>query len=249
MKILDKKKILGVFIALSPLMFVACVDDEDDIPETLEANVDSYVQTKVIDGEVRYAVSHYVIANQTLSSAVVTTPGYATETIDLSPDTDLSATSVFAYEPTTEEYSTEAINSGSYYYDLVSTYEEVESVTISDILEENKLSEIVIDATTFDSYELNIQWTGTENAQEYYIRLYEANGALVYVSPALTSGTEDFTFSSESDGWASGYYPSIGAEYQIEVVGVLYETGSTDDNKAYNIQALTMVSSGVTWTE
>ena len=234
-------KILLAIITVS-VGLTSCLDDPE--PVALDPAADVFVQKIMTNGEVQYGVSYWVLGNKPLESVTVETPDNETISLDEDPENN----QVFSFFPETQNYTTISPEAGEYTFTVTSTQTNENPVTVTDDVESDELETLVIDSTQFVNSKLQVSWESLENADSYYVRLYNASDQLIFISPQISGSATEYAFGPSDFGWAnSESIAETGVTYMVEVVGVLYESGATSSTQAFNIHYLSLDSTEVVW--
>lgn len=241
-----KKMIWKSFAVLfmASAVLTSCIDDPE--PVALDAIPDVFVQKVVQDSIEMYGLSFWVMGNKELDSVTVEGPDDETWTLDEDP----SGNRVFSLFPENDDFSDSFPESGDYTFTVKSTQSDETAITLKDKLEDDELDAVVIDSTKFTSSKMEIYWQEVDNTDGYYIRLYDDSDKLTYMSTRLDDDETDYSFGISDTGWAdSGDKALDGETYRIEVMAILYESGSTSSNRDYNVQFISIGSTEIVWGE
>jgi hypothetical protein len=214
----------------------------DHTPVPMVASLDVVIQGSKYGNVVRYGLSAYSYSNYEIYSAKVTVPGTNGQVYQLTATSDLHH---YTYIPQTNELSYELPVKGNYTYEVVSV--ENEKVTGTDVLGDEILDPIVINAATMNNGSLKITWDKVEGAESYIVHLYsEDKETVLFSSSFIASDKVQYEFDSGTSGWATGISPAVNTNYVVELLGVKFETGITTD-KDSNIQFITVDSKTIKW--
>lgn len=73
---------------------------------------------------------------------------------------------------------------------------------------------------------LEVDWDRVSNADSYNVKMLNANGDILFVSPLLNRVTDFYSFDKNSQGWQTSTYPTDGQQMVIEVTSYLLEPGT-----------------------
>lgn len=240
----NRKLIFTTVLAIIAVTFNACLEEPE--PVLLDVVVDAFAQKKVLNGEEKYAVAFWSIANKSLES--VTVEGPDDESWDLE-NNDGSAIA-FSLLPDTAQYTDSMPMPGVYIYTATSTQSNEPPLIIKDTLENKDLNAVTIDSTRFSDSKLTIKWTAVEEVDEYVIRLYDDSENLMFLSPYIANNKTEYSFGKTDGGWTHvTYRPTSDKSYRLELLALLYESNSTSTNKGYNLQFISIATNDVVWSE
>ncbi|WP_147372079.1 hypothetical protein [Mariniphaga sediminis] len=226
---------------LASVVLTSCVDDPE--PAAVDAAPDVFVQKMVQDGEEKYALAFWVLGNKELESVTVEGPEDGSWTLDQSAENKR----VFSLFPETENYKDTMPDTGDYVFTVTSTQTDEAPIDVKDELEDEELGMMVIDTTEFDNSKLNITWEKLNEADGYFVRLFDDSDDLIYMSAKVEDSKTEFSFGTSDQGWVdSSNKAQDGETYRLEVLGILYESGATA-NKDYNVQFISIASTEVVW--
>jgi hypothetical protein len=234
---------LAAFVVGS-VVLTSCIEDPE--PVALDAAPDVFVQKVVQDSVEMYGLAFWVVGNKALDSVTVEGPNDTIWTLEKNP----SDNRVFSLYPEEEDYADSLPDAGGYTFRVKSTQTDEAVLTLKDELEDDELAAVVIDSTKFKNSKLEIFWQEVDDTDGYYIRLYDDSDKLIFMSPGLDDNETDYSFGVSDTGWAdSGNKAQDGETYRVEVMAILYESGSTSSNKDYNVQFISIGSTEITWGE
>jgi hypothetical protein len=229
---------------LGSVVLTSCLEDPE--PVALDAVPDVFVQKVVQDGVEKYGLAFWVIGNKALDSVTVEGPDDGIWTLEEDP----TGNRVFSLFPEEEDYTDLMPDAGDYTFTVKSTQADEAAVTIKDELEDDELGAVLIDSTEFSNLKLNIAWQEVEGTDTYVIRLYDDLDDLIFLGPKLDDDKKEYAFGLTDEGWFnSSNKAQDGETYRIEVLAILYESGSTSSNRDYNIQFISRASNEVVWGE
>jgi len=231
-------------IVMGSVVLTSCIDDPD--PVALDATPDVFVQKIVRDSVEMYGIVFWVLGNKALDSVTVEGPDDTVWNLEEDP----SGNRVFSLYPEDEDYADSIPVAGDYTFTIKSTQTDEAALTRKDKLEEDELAAVVIDSTEFKNSKLGIYWQEVDDADAYYVRLFDDADKLLFMSSLLDDDETDYAFGVSDTGWASsGDKAQNGEDYRVEVMAILYESGSTSNNRDYNIQFISIGSTEITWGE
>jgi hypothetical protein len=138
---------------------------------------------------------------------------------------------------------------GDYEFTVTSSQNEEEPIKVKDNLGTEELDAMVISATEFASAKLKTSWATLANAEGFVVRLFAANGDLLYNSPLVVKTDTEFSFGLTDLGWLDASKKAEDTKtYKVELAAIRYETGVTVD-KEYNVQIVSMTSKDIVWGE
>ncbi|WP_372950135.1 hypothetical protein [Mariniphaga sp.] len=236
-------KSLAAFV-LGSVVLTSCLEDPE--PVALDAVPDVFMQKIVQDGAEKYGLAFWVLGNKALDSVMVEGPDEETWALEEDP----SGNRIFSLFPEEEDYTDSMPELGDYTFTVKSTQADEVAITIKDELEDEELDAVVIDSTKFNNLKLEIYWQEVENTDGYYIRLYDDSDDLIYMSARLDDDDTDYSFGVADTGWANtSNKAQDGENYRIEVMAILYESGSTSTDRDYNVQFISKASTEIVWGE
>jgi len=236
-------KSVGAFV-FGAFALTSCIEDPE--PVALDALPDVFVQKTVQDSVEKYGIAFWVLGNKALDSVNVKGPGDATWTLE----EDSSGNRVFSLFPEDEDYTDSLPETGDYTFTVKSTQADEAAITIKDKLEDDELDVVVIDSTKFNNSKLKIFWQEVDDTDGYYVRLYDDDDKLIYMSSILDDDETDYSFGISDTGWSnSGNKAQDGETYRVEVMAILYESGSNSSNRDFNIQFISLASTEIVWGE
>lgn len=235
---------LLMMLGAGVLFFTACDDDDD--PIVLDGYADVFVQkTKVGDVE-KYAPVFYVGANKNLTSVTVTAPGEEAKQYEL--EKYWNSENNFRYLPVEADFSDVMLAAGEYTFELVSTDEADVPLILKDNIEEGELGALEGVVSVFEDGQMKTAWTALEGAESYLVKLYDADGELVFFSQPIKDDATEYAFSVSSQGWLnSGSVAQDGETYTLELTAFMYEEGVMDSQKVYNVQFASVDKQEVVW--
>jgi hypothetical protein len=235
-------KSLSAFV-LGSVALTSCLDDPE--PAALDAAPDVFIQKIVEDGEGKYALAFWTLANKNLQSVTVKGPDDETFTLD-----ENANKTVFSLLPETEDYVDSLPADGNYEFTITSTQTGEAPLKITDKLEDDTLGTLVIDTVGFNNNKLKIEWESLDDADGYFVRLYDESDELIYASANIDDNKTDFSFGLTDQGWIdSANKAEDGENYRLELLSILYESTATTSNQDYNIQFVSIASATVVWEE
>jgi len=233
-----------VAVVLGSVVVTSCIEDPEPAP--LDAVPDVFVQKIVQDSVEMYGLSFWVLGNKSLDSVTVKGPGDATWTLEEDPSGDR----VFSLFPEDEDYTDSLPDDGDYTFTVKSTQADEVAITVKDKLEDDELDRVVIDSTKFNSSKLEIFWQEVDDTDGYYVRLYDDSDKLIFMSSILDDDETDYNFGLSDTGWSnSGDKAQNGETYRVEVMAILYESGTNSTNRDYNVQFISIASTEIVWGE
>ena len=236
-------KSVAVFV-LGSLVLTSCLDDPE--PAALDAVPDVFVQKVVQDGVEKYGLAFWVIGNKALDSVTVEGPDDGIWALEEDP----AGNRVFSLFPEEEDYTDSMPVAGDYTFTVKSTQADETALTVKDELEDEALDAVVIDSTYFSNLKLKVTWQEVEGTDTYVVRLYDDSDDLIFSGPKLDDDKKEYAFGLTDEGWFnSSNKAQDGETYRIEVLAILYESGSTSSNRDYNIQFISRASNEVVWGE
>ncbi len=232
----------GIFCLTVGILGMVSCDDNDSVPDPLNATVDVFVQDLKTDAAVKYGVVVYVNANYELKSAKVTGPGAGGKVYNLVATANKKQ---FVLIPAAADYATDLPTKGDYTFEVISTTDE--KVTGKDVVGDEKLAPISIKTAVITNHLLKTTWDKIQTADAYVVNLYsDDKSERLFSSSVIASDKVEYEFGSTTQGWATGKSPVANTNYVVELVGVKYETGVTSD-KENNIQFTTLDSKTIKW--
>lgn len=236
-------KSVGAFV-FGALALTSCIEDPE--PVALDAIPDVFVQKIVQDSTEKYGLAFWVFGNKGLDSVLVEGPDDETWTLKAEATGDR----VFSLFPEDEDYTDSFPEDGDYTFTVKSTQADEAAITVKDKLEDDELDAVVIDSTKFDNLKLKLFWQEVQGTDAYYVRLYNDDDDLIFMSPKLDDDETDYSFGTTDTGWAnSSNKAEDGETYRVEIMAILYESGSNSSNRDYNIQFISLASVEVVWGE
>ena len=229
---------------LGSVVLTSCLEDPE--PVALDAVPDVFVQKVVQDGVEMYGLAFWVFGNKALDSVLVEGPDEETWALEEDP----TGNRVFSLFPEEEDYINSMPVAGDYIFTVRSTQANEAVLTIKDELEDKELDAVVIDSTEFNNLKLEITWQEVEGTDAYYVRLYDDSNDLIFMSSRLEDDETDYSFGLTNTGWAnSSDKAQDGETYKVEVMAILYESGSNSTNRDYNVQFISKTSTEIIWGE
>ncbi|MBW6535777.1 MAG: hypothetical protein K0B11_12275 [Mariniphaga sp.] len=236
-------KSVAAFV-LGAIVLTSCLDDPE--PVALDAVPDVFVQKVVQDGVEKYGLAFWVLGNKALDSVMVQGPEDGMWSLEADP----TGNRVFSLFPEEEDYTHSMPDAGDYTFTVKSTQANEAALTLKDELEEDELAIVVIDSTKFNNSKLEIYWQEVDGADASYVRLYDNINDLIFMSSRLDGDETDYSFGIADTGWAnSSNKAQAGETYRIEVMAILYESGSTSTNRDYNVQFISKAAVEIIWGE
>lgn len=232
-----KKIFVKVLVFVLFVGFVACNDDPD--PEGIgDVYVISNLSPAAGEGEeptVVYGLHMDAYPYNGTFSSVKATLGVTNFTLEKDNDTGM-----FVYEQ--DEYSPEPPADGTYTFTY--TFSDGVITSSADALTDDVLIPATITTCDFADNKIELEWDEIEDAEAIYIQLKEADGDIVFNSKTSTSlylsGEEtEYTIQESSGTWLSGYSPTDGATYTVEIVALL--------GGSVGLQAISVSTDTVVW--
>lgn len=231
-------------LVLGSIVLTSCLEDPE--PVALDVVSDVFVQKVVQDGVEKYGLAFWVVGNKGLDSVTVEGPDDGIWALEEDP----TGNRVFSLFPEEEDYTDSMPDAGDYIFSVQSTQANEAAVTIKDELEDDELGAVVIDSTEFSNLKLKVSWQEVEGTDVYVIRLYDDENDLIFISPKQDDDKTEYAFGLTDTGWSnSSDKAQDGETYRIEVLALLYESGSTSTNEDYNIQFISRASAEIVWGE
>jgi hypothetical protein len=229
---------------LGSVVLTSCLDDPE--PVALEAVPDVFVQKVLQDGVEKYGLAFWVVGNKALDTVTVEGPVDKIWALEEDP----AGNRVFSLFPEDEDYTDSMPVAGDYTFTVKSTQADEAALTVKDKLEEDVLDAVIIDSTDFNNLKLKVAWQEVEGTDTYVVRLYDDSDDLIFSGPKLDDDKTEYAFGLTDEGWFnSSDKAQDGETYRIEVLAILYESGSTSANQDYNIQFISRASTEVVWGE
>ncbi|WP_139249684.1 hypothetical protein [Mariniphaga anaerophila] len=230
-------------LMMGSLVLTSCVDDPE--PIALNAATDVFVQ-KIVQNDVeKYSVAFWVYGNKDLDSVKVEGPNDESWKLEKTP----SNSQLFSLYPEDEDYTETMPAEGEYVFTVKSTQADEAAITFKDKLGADELPAVTIETSVFKDSKQKTTWLEAEDADAYYVRLYDSSDKLVFTSSILSKVTE-YAFGLADNGWADNNKKAeAGETYRIEVLAILYEDGATDSNRGYNVQFISIGSDEIVWGE
>jgi hypothetical protein len=223
------------------VIFTSCIDDPE--PPELTVLPDVFVQKQVQDGVEKYGIVFWILANKEMETVTVEGPGESSWTLD----GDNSTSRVFSLFPDDEDYVVLKPAQGDYKFTAKSKQADEAAITVIDKLEDTELDNVIIDTTQFVNSKLKTVWEPVEDADAYYVRIYNESNKLVFMGPKLASSTTTYSFGMTDQGWTPGMTAESGKTYKVEVLALLYESTSSATDREYNVQFISLASTNVEW--
>jgi len=215
----------------------------DPEPPILDALPDVFIQKISEGGEEKYALAFWVFGNKELESVSIDGPeggSWDLEGDEVNPQ-------IFSLFPADEDYTPGMPPAGIYEFTVTSTQEGEPPMKIDDELEDEELAMATIDSIKFESSQVKTYWETVTGADNYRVRLYNAEGEIIFLSSQLADNKTDYAFSVTDDGWAgSNSIPQTGDNCRLELLAILYESGA-GTNKDYNIQCISIATEEIVW--
>jgi hypothetical protein len=235
-------KSLSAIVLISALL-TSCMDDPE--PIALDAVADVFLQRITEDGEAKYALAFLVIANKNLDSVTVEGPDEVTRVLKK----DNTSSQVFSIFPKTNEYTGSLPEIGDYEFTISGTQADEAPITVKDALKNEMLGELVIDSVRFFNNRQEITWETLADAEGYVVRLFDESDDMIYASTIIDENENEYVFGVSTQGWVSSTVRAEeGQTYRLELLAILYESGSTT-NKDYNVQFISIASTEIVWGE
>lgn len=241
----SKIYVSALTLALGSLFSTSCNDDKDQ-PAALDAVVDVFAQKTMIDGEAKFALGFFVVANKNLESVSVKNVDNNEKTYSLIQDENDS--NVFTLYPEDSTYTTTSPELGDYEFTINSTETDEAEIERYDELIDEELDTVSINSIEVIDDELTATWDTIEGAENFVVKLYDAEDNLIFSSSAIDLEATEFTFGLDSNGWIGDDKAEETESYKLELVAILYESGVTQD-KYYNLQYISIDSEDLIWGE
>lgn len=227
-----RKIFVKVLILLLFTGFTAC-DDEELVAY---ARGDAFIVSKVFEQDTVYGLALHAFGYKDFSRVEVTDPDG--ENIQLLPYNGY--TYDYYYEDEDEFYPALPV-AGNYSFSFAFTSGETD--TDVDVLNDDVLYPAHITKCEYDATDqrVELEWDNPEDADYFVIFMEEADGDLVYISPALTGTKTNHEISSSS--WVNGKTPATGTTYTIVINAYMYEPGLDD----LNVQGKSITTRTVVW--
>lgn len=236
-------KSFAAFI-MAALVLTSCLNDPE--PAALDALPDVFVQKTVQEGVEKYGIAFWVLGNKELESVEVEGPDDETWSLE----GDGASNRVFSLFPEDEDYTETMPEAGDYKFVITSTQEGEAPLTVTDKLGEQVLGTLVIDTTEYANSKLKVTWETLNNADGYFIRLYDDTNKRIFGSGKIAKDKTEFSFGNTDEGWLdSSTKAEVGKTYQLDVLAIRYESGSTAANQDYNVQFISIASTELVWGE
>lgn len=231
---------IGLFL-LAAISLASC----NTLTESpFEADADVFFMRKIVDGDTITGISSYVYSNKSIVTATVTMPDEG-GVYSLSASESSSLT--FLYEPTIEEYTSDAPATGSYVFDV--TGEDGTSAQIWDVQEFANLGFPNMDSLVYDDLisGFTVSWDTVASAQNYLVRLYKADGSILFNGPLLDVSVLEYlvSYASSTGTWTEEPIP--GETYTLTIQSFLFDAEATDYDFYYNIQEISSQEYPIIW--
>lgn len=236
-------KSVAAFV-LGSVVLTSCLEDPE--PVALDVVPDVFVQKVVQDSVEMYGLAFWVLGNKALDSVTVEGPDDETWALEEDP----AGNRVFSLIPEEEDYTNSMPVAGDYTFTVKSTQADEAAISIKDELEDEELAAVVIDSTKFNNLKLEIYWQEVEGTDAFFVRLYDDSDDLIFMSSGLDDDETDYSFGLTDTGWANTSDKAHDGEtYRVEVIAILYESGSNSTNRDYNVQFISKASTEIIWGE
>jgi hypothetical protein len=234
------KKILFLLLfSGSSLTFFSCIDLDVD----KQTVADTFISTKIIDGDTLFAISGYVSSNTTMKSVTMKNP-------DGSLPVDLKQIEYYGYyfekALNDKEYTSQKPAAGKYQFEI--EYEDkttcdTTNYVSADILAPIEIKEIKPNST---NKSIIINWVKNSVADYYVVRIFK-NDSIIYITNEIDPGYTSMIVYNYSNGWVNNYYPEAGDSLEVVISGVLYESGSSQNTQFQSVSNSS--EAGVVWPE
>lgn len=234
------KSLFAVFLGF--IVLTSCLDDPE--PVALDATPDVFMQKIVENDQEKTALAFWVLGNKAIESVTVEGPADGNWTLEQNNNSDR----VFSLFPEIEDYTSSAPETGDYTFTVTSTQTDEEPLTLTDELGEEILEVPVIDTIEFENGKLKATWETVDGAESYLVRLFDEEGEQLYGGPQIGENETEFEFGLSDQGWLNpDNRAQAGEPYRLEILAILYESGTSSSNKEYNVQFISIASEEVIW--
>lgn len=136
----------------------------------------------------------------------------------------------FVWTTPRDEFSTELPAAGDYVFTAVFKNGDTDvfyDKLYTGIIAPPAIKEVKFNAT---SKALEVSWERSAKANAYNVKLLDADGDVLFVSPMFNDYTDSYSFGKNTEGWQVTSYPASGEPVKVEVDAYLFEpvAGSRD---------------------
>ncbi|WP_319482826.1 hypothetical protein [uncultured Draconibacterium sp.] len=221
-----------VLLAFIVTGFWACNDDD---PETFNFTGEVVTLKRTIDGEEKFALSYYAYGNMRMDSASVDFPGDSMLVLSSGGAQKLT----YYYEPSIEDYSSSAPESENYDFLVVNNNLEY-TTTENHVFTDVDIPTIDSVGVTTSSESVYIEWSNSEDAQNYVVRILNEDNEVVFNSYIVSEDADSFTAEQGSGSWDTSL--ETGETYTIEVQAIVFEDNATNADYFYQIETIAFAS-------
>jgi hypothetical protein len=230
----------SLFIVFAGISVVSCNEAEEE----LKVLTDVYVINKKFDGEVKSATSYVAYANKNLTSVTVAIPN---DGGNIELESQPGSIFNFAKPPVDSDFDTSAPIEGSYVFTIKGM--DGETQTMPDVLSYDGLGIPAFTKIKFSGtpFILETEWSAVPNTEEYFIKMYNSDGKLIFSGYNVGSDVLKYTITGSS---SSGYWSEAAVEgqiYSLQINAFTNDADANNTNAAYNIQEISIGDSQITW--
>lgn len=212
---------ISLLLTMSTLLFFSCINSDVEP----DGYGDVYILMEVIDGDTltglgMHAFSYYGFHSVTAHHIDNEETVYTLKSYLDKYDSD------YVWATAKENYSKETPPKGMYLFEA--TYAGGRTLTFSDDLYQSTVAPPKITTCEYVLGIVEVEWNRLANADAYNVKMWNAEGNIIFVSPRFNSYISTYSFDIKTDGWQKSTYPSIGDIVTVSVEAFLFEPGSSN---------------------
>ena len=226
-------------LILCNFLITSCNKDSEIV---YEADVDVFVEKKLVDGVVKYAPVYYAYGTASIESVTVTSPGELA-TIDL--EQSASYSTIFLSNTSETDYTEEMPLEGSYTFNI--KFESGSSYSASEYFYSEELDLPVISEYYWDSNYSSIYLSSesVSNAYAYNVSFRDADNSLIFSSIAYNSESSEILINTNTTVWYDS--PASDLPITVELNAYSFDSDASEDEWTYNIQCNSVSATETVW--
>lgn len=226
----------ALFLSMAGLLF-SCLKDE----EVITGYGDAYILVEINGQDTLKGLGLHAWSYSDFSAVKVTSPVTSAPELTLQPY--LGYKQDFILETPLSGMTKTLPAAGNYLF--LATYADGSTLNFTNELYPDFILPPQIKTAAFNqsAQRVDVTWGNVVYAHSYNVKLINAEGKVLFLSPELSNSVTDFSFSRNTQGWQTGDYPANGTTLTIEVAAY-HKEKNTPLNK---LQCVARSRKSITW--